>query len=272
MSAKTFIRKYPVAGYFVFTFFISWMGAFLLVAGKLLNHEPIPAFDGIIMFPIMLLGPAISGIILTRFQGGVQGVRELFGRMKPSPAKKAWLLSLFIPPTLIFFVLLILSNVLSREYKPGFFLPGLFFGIPAGFLEELGWMGFAFPNMVRLRSAFSSSILLGLAWSLWHLPVINFLGAASPHGSDWFIYFISFTAVMTAMRVIIAWVYVNSNSLLICQLLHISSTGFLVIFSPSPISSAHEPVWYFFYAFMLWLMVILIYFTFGKNLARIKTL
>jgi uncharacterized protein len=183
-----------------------------------------------------------------------------------------WLLSLFIPPLLIFIALFVLSVFISKEYEPGFFLMGILFGIPAGFLEELGWMGFAFPGMIKFRSAFNSSILLGLIWSVWHLPVINFLGAASPHGSDWFIYFLSFATVMTAMRVIIAWVYVNSNSLLLCQLLHISSTGFLVVFSPSPISRQHEPVWYFFYALLLWILVGMIYYKYGKNLVRKSSL
>src|SRR5450432_21936 len=268
MSVKSFIQKNPVTCYFGLTFLISWMGAFLLVANKLINNEPIPKFDGIIMFPIMILGPAISGIVLTSFQGGSRAVRELFGRMNPGHIKMTWLFVLFIPPIVILFLLFILSNFLSNEYAPGFFLIGLFFGIPAGFLEEIGWMGFAFPNIVRQRSALTSSVLLGLFWGLWHLPVINFLGAASPHGSDWLIYFLSFTTVMTAMRVIIAWTYVNTHSLLLTQLLHISSTGFLVVFSPTPILTQHEPIWYFFYAFVLWGIVILIYYRYGKNLVR----
>lgn len=77
---------------------------------------------------------------------------------------------------------------------------------------------------------------------------------------------------MTAIRVIIAWVYVNTQSLMLTQLLHISSTGFLVVFSPSPISTQHEPIWYFCYAMMLWVIVILIFFRYGKNLVRICSL
>ncbi|HET7002871.1 MAG TPA: CPBP family intramembrane glutamic endopeptidase [Puia sp.] len=268
----TFIRKFPVAIYFGLTFFISWTGAFLLVANKIIKNEPITTLDGILMFPIMLLGPVISGILMNYALGKRSAVRELFGRMKLSRTKNAWLLSLLIPPLLIFIALLALSVFISKEYEPGFFLMGILFGIPAGFLEELGWMGFAFPQMIRFRSAFNSSIVLGLIWSVWHLPVINFLGAASPHGSYWFIYFLSFATVMTAMRVIIAWVYVNSHSLLLCQLLHISSTGFLVVFSPSPISGQHEPVWYFFYALLLWVLVGMIYYKYGKNLVRKSSL
>jgi hypothetical protein len=90
MNARLFIQKNPISSYFGLTFLISWMGAFLLVANKLINNEPLPKFDGIIMFPIMILGPAISGILLTSIQGGTPAVRELFGRMNPGRIKMRW--------------------------------------------------------------------------------------------------------------------------------------------------------------------------------------
>jgi hypothetical protein len=127
-------------------------------------------------------------------------------------------------------------------------------------------MGFAFPQMPKGKTNLSNAILLGLIWSLWHLPVINFLGTASPHGAQWFTYFLGFASVMTAMRVIIVWVYCNTGSLLLCQLMHISSTGFLVTLSPSPLSIYQEPVWYFGYAMVLWVLVALIVSRFGKSL------
>jgi len=42
--------------------------------------------------------------------------------------------------------------------------------------EELGWRGFALPRRQQHRNAFDASILLGLAWGLWHLPLYFVLG------------------------------------------------------------------------------------------------
>lgn len=72
------------------------------------------------------------------------------------------------------------------------------------------------------------------------------------------------------MRVIIAWGVQNNKSLLLCQLMHICSTGFLIVLSPSPITTRQEPVWYFAYALALWVIVALIVSGFGKNLKRKK--
>jgi len=267
MNAKTFVLKRPLLSYFTLTFFISWTGAFALVAKKWIHGESIPKFDGILLFPIMLLGPSLSALFLKRLTSGKKGLKDLLSKItRHIPVH--WFCALLIPPAAILLVLNILSVTVSREYHPNFFPLGFLFGIPAGLLEEIGWMGFAFPVMVRRRTALSSAILLGLVWGLWHLPVINFLGTASPHGAHWLLYFIAFTAVMTAMRVIISWVYCSTKSLWLCQLMHISSTGSLVMLSPSPMTTQDEPLWYFGYAIALWFFVLFLRVRFGRSLDR----
>ena len=52
---------------------------------------------------------------------------------------------------------------------------------------------------------------MGLLWASWHLPVINYLGSATPHGAYWYALFLAFTVAMIAMRVLICWIYVNTN-------------------------------------------------------------
>lgn len=253
--------------YFALTFSISWAGALALVAPRLLAGEPIPKFTGLMMFPIMLLGPALSGIALTAKSGGVAGVRAMFRRML-APFRPRWLLALLIPPTAIATVLGVFTMAVSPAYTPNRFLIGFAFGLIAGFVEEIGWTGYAFPALQRSQSPIRAAILLGVLWSLWHLPVADYLGAVTPHGTRWAAYFMAFAAVMTAMRVLICWVYANTGSLLLAQLLHACSTGALVILSPPHVTAAQEALWYFAYAGALWIIVLIVLRSYGSTLVR----
>jgi membrane protease YdiL (CAAX protease family) len=172
-----------------------------------------------------------------------------------------------IPPVLVLTLLLALKTFLSPVYTPNLFLLGVLFGVPAGLLEEIGWTGFAFPRMSLHHNPLGASILLGLLWGLWHLPVVNYLGTATPHGAYWFPFFLVFAFAMTAMRVLICWLYLNTKSVLITQLMHISSTGSSVIFSPPAVSSRQEVIWYALYGTALWLAVLIVVKKFSTRLA-----
>jgi len=268
MTFKKLIRRHPVASYFVLTYAVSWTGAFAVVAPKLVLRQPIPVTDGILMFPLMLLGPSVAGIALTRVLDGKAGVGQLFRRIGRLAVPARWYALLLVPPATIFAVLCLLAKYDSPIYAHGTFWLGMTFGILAAFFEEIGWMGFAFPRMARSGSALKEAVILGLLWGCWHIPVVNYLGTDVPHGRYWLPYFLAFVAVMTAMRVLIAWLYVNTKSLALVQLLHMSSTGSLVVLSPPHVSAAQEVLWYAVYAAALWLIVAVIARIFGKTLVR----
>jgi uncharacterized protein len=265
---ENFLRRRPVTTYFALTFAVSWLGAFLVAAPQLLRGEAIPKFAGLMMFPAMLLGPSAVGILLARIADGPTGLRDLFSRMRRVSVPARWYAALLIPPVLVLTVLFCMKTFVSPVFAPNRFFVGIGFGFVAGFFEEIGWMGFAFPKMRRPDSALVPAVLLGLLWGCWHIPVIDYLGTSTPHGSYWLPFFLAFTAALTAMRVLIAWVYSNTNSVLLTQLLHAFSTGSLVVFSPPRVSAAQESLWYAIYAAALWLLVAIITATFGKRLSR----
>jgi len=269
LNIKALTQHYPLATYFGLAFIISWGSGLVVLVPKLIRGETIPALDALLLFPILVLGVSLTGVILTGMVEGKGRIRNLFSRMRVWKVGARWYaVALLTPPVLILITLLALRTLLSQDFSPNFFPPGLLFGIFPGFFEEIGWMGYAFPKMQSRYSALTASILLGILWGLWHLPVVDSLGAAAPHGKYWLPFFLAFIAVVTAMRVLIVWVYSNTQSLLLTQLMHASSTGFLVILSPSHVSPSQEALCYTFYAVILWIFVAVVVAMYGKDFVK----
>ncbi|MGA8043024.1 MAG: CPBP family intramembrane glutamic endopeptidase, partial [Terracidiphilus sp.] len=256
-------HRHPVASYYGMTCFISWTGALLVAAPALVRHEPVSRTMGVLMFPAMLLGPPLSAILLTGVLEGRAGLLDLTSSLSLRRVTGKGTTMLLIPPALILTVLMTMRWLVAPVFAPNIFLPGFLFGIPAGLLEEVGWTGFAYPRLFAGRSQLAASVELGLLWSCWHLPVINYLGAVTPHGRWWPAYFLAFALAMTAMRVLISWLYANTRSLTLAQWMHISSTGSLVVLSPPHVSAAQEALWYALYGVLLWLAALTVGHCFG---------
>ena len=268
VGRESFAKRHPVFTYFALTYAISWAGALLVVLPHLIRHQAVPKLAGILMFPVMLLGPSVTAIVLTRLLDGRAGLGELLVRMRRMSFAPPCYAMLLVPPALVFTVLLSLKTFVSPTYAPNHFLPGLGFGLLAGFVEEIGWMGYVFPRMRTYRSPFASAALLGVLWGTWHLPVIDYLGAATPHGPYLLPFFLTFTAAMTAMRELIAFVYTRTKSVLLAQLMHASSTSTLAVLSPTGVSAAQEVLWYVVYGAALWLVVAVVL---TRGFAKIAT-
>ena len=216
--------------------------------------------DGLLMFPLMIIGPVLASFALTAISEGQIGLKNLIHRLLTFRFSIRWyLISLLIPSVLILTVLILLKSLLSTSFAPNFFPIGFLFGIPAGILEEVGWMGYAYPKMFTGHNQLSSGIKLGILWGIWHLPVIDFLGAASPHGSSLIVFFLAFCTILVAMRMIIIWIYTKTKSIPAAQFTHICSTGFLVCFGPARVTPAEEAFWYGAYALMLWILILVFY-------------
>lgn len=269
-SIADVIRRHAVLTYFGLVLLISY-GSFALLEGPTLlrGGSTQQATTEYALFPVLVLSVCIVGLALAGVVAGRRGVRDVFARIGRWRVGVRWYaIALLLPPAGILIVLLAMRTFVSPIFTPNVFALGFLFGLPA-FLEEIGWMGFAFPQMRKRQSALAAAVTLGVLWGLWHAPVVDYLGAAAPHKAYWPLFFLSFIAIVAAIRVLIVWVYSNTGkSLLLAQLMHISMTGSLVVLGPVGLTPAQETLWYALYAALLWIIVGVVALLSGKRLVR----
>jgi membrane protease YdiL (CAAX protease family) len=103
--------------------------------------------------------------------------------------------------------------------------------------EEVGWRGYALPRLATHLGLGGASVLLGVIWALWHLPLF-FLPGAGSEGQSFPIYLLHVTALSVAM----SWLYWKAEgSLLLVMLMHASvnnTTGLV----PAAVSNAVGPM------------------------------
>jgi len=89
----------------------------------------------------------------------------------------------------------------------------LFLTGPLG--EELGWRGFFLPRLLQKNSALRASVILGVIWGLWHLPLYYKSWEATPWKAPNFLLgVICFSVLLTAL-------YVGTRgNLLLCVVMH----------------------------------------------------
>ena len=269
MVVLKFIRGHPLIVYFGLAYSLSAVALLVIGPPDLSGRFPVPS-SSFVMFPVLVIGVGVSGAILTAITAGSQGVRGLLVRIIRWRLG-AWALVLLIPPIGITLVLnafrIGVSTAFSQHLTIGFAALGIAIGVLAGTFEEIGWTGFAYPRLSSRYGALGGALLLGVLWGLWHFPVADSLGAASPHGADFPAFFASFVAAMVAMRVLIAWVYTSTGSVLGAQLLHACSTASLVVLSAPKVTAAQEAAWYAVYALVLWTVVAVVMLRFAPSLA-----
>ena len=268
-ATKVFVQRHAVPIYFSVVLLISW-GAGLLVEGpKLIRHQPIQPTDALLLFPIIVVSVAVTGIGMISSIDSKRGVQDLLTRMGRWRVNIGWYaVALFSAPALILVVLFLFSTLISPIFTPKLKFFFIVFGIFPGVLEEIGWTGFAYPRMRLKHSALGAGVLLGVLWGLWHAPVVDYLGGAAPHGQYWLPFFLSFIAIVTALRILIVWVYTNTNSVLLAQLMHSSLTASLAVLGPASLTPGQETLWYAAFAGALWIAVAIVVLLHAQLLMR----
>jgi len=128
--------------------------------------------------------------------------------------------------------------------------------------EEIGWRGYALPRLAARFGLGLASVLLGLIWACWHLPLF-FIPGTDTTGQSFPLYLLQ----VTALSVALGWLYGHTQgSLLPVMLMHsaVNNTKDIV---PSAVSGADNAL-AMSTSFVAWLTVILLWICAGILLAR----
>ena len=103
--------------------------------------------------------------------------------------------------------------------------------LPGAFGEELGWRGFLFPELQRMTSFTTASLIGGVVWALYHLPLILFsdYNSTAPIAFALGVFFISTIAYTFTNN----WLRARSGSVWPAVVLHAShNVFFLNVYDP----------------------------------------
>ena len=211
--------KASITSFFVLTIIFT-LPAYVLITltglNIILSPEMVFAF-----VPLSVIAPICAALVLTYRKSRGIGVRKLLKRSfdyKRVKNKKWFWPTLLLMP-LLFSLVLGVSSLLEQELLPApmpliaapialimFFFAALF--------EEVGWMGYAFEPMSNQWGFFKSTMLLGVFWGLWHVPMFIFL---MPEPEMIVAQFLA----LIALRILIVWLYSNTGkSVFITILFH----------------------------------------------------
>lgn len=92
----------------------------------------------------------------------------------------------------------------------------------ASIIEEVGWKGYCEDSIGQYMNWFWESMLFGVLWSLWHLPLIFIQGTYQAGLMINPLYVINFFISGIPLGYIITWVYlVSDRSILACMIFHL---------------------------------------------------
>ena len=181
---------------------------------KNLGWKPGPAkWLGLAYVLPILYGAVIYGITWLVRQGGftTEAIAEVPSQLGIANASSGQMIAVY--------TLILATFVFLRS------------GLPSSLGEELGWRGFLFPELHRMTSFTTASLIGGVLWFLFHLPLILFSDyhSTAPRAFAVLMFFIS----AIALTFVHNWFRFRSGSVWPAVVLHAShNIFFLHVYDP----------------------------------------
>ncbi|KAB1187764.1 MULTISPECIES: CPBP family intramembrane glutamic endopeptidase [Haloferax] len=212
----------PVTSFFVLAYAFSWIAWSPLVFGV---EGPLQTAS----FIAGGFGPAVAGAVTTWLAG--DSVRAWARQIVYWRVAPRWYLVAFGLPLLVVALGTVGIGLASIDVDLGL-LPGRTTALVVGYVtvalvgggnEEPGWRGFALPRLQDRHDPLRSTLVLGVVWAFWHVPLLasgptplsgmDALGEQAPTIVLQILNIVGFAFLLT-------WVYNGTNSVLLALLTH----------------------------------------------------
>jgi membrane protease YdiL (CAAX protease family) len=205
--------------FFALTFSSTW------ILWALASHLAEPAAG--MVFLLGVFAPGLIGLALTIRRNGMEGARALLHRIACWDVGARWyVFAIFYMPAIKLFAATIHRALTGAWPRFGTEPIVLMFSallistwVQAG--EEVGWRGYALPRMSNRIGLGTATIVLGILWAAWHLPLFYYFNGDTRGQS-----FPLYLAEVVAMSVAMGWLFWKTNgSLLLVMLLHAANNN-----------------------------------------------
>ena len=273
----SFIQRYPLLTFFLLAFGLSWI---FMITDALGSHAILPFRLPIPLLIVMGYMPTLAAVIVTWQIKGREGVRALFKKLLIARVGLGWYVFAIFGIAVMAVITVMLYNtfgngpvvpILSKNAPPfsgplqmilTIVLMYLVVGLVNG--EELAWRGFALPHLQSKYNALTSSVILGVIWALFHLPL--FFTATGSSQAE--MSFVSFLISTISITVLYTWMYNNTRgSVLMAYLFHASANTWTLIFS---IDHTNQLIDWIFAGLLVLAAVIVVLVTGNENLSKTR--
>lgn len=191
------------------TYLVSWGPlAILGIPGASLSGASGPPW-AIALYVLGGFTPSLVALFLTWRK---KGLRAMWKRLDPRTVSLRWHLIMIGVVILGTVGQLIVIQLLGYAFDASLFLTRLTMLLPLLILgalsEELGWRGYALERLQTRWNALVSSLILGVIWSLWHLPLFYIVGTSQ------YLYDLSFLGFLvgtTTTSILYTWTFSNTR-------------------------------------------------------------
>lgn len=223
-------------------------------------------------------GPTVAGIIVTYWFQGKRGLRDLLNQLLRFRLSGKWyILAIAIPIGLVLaslgigFVFSGFQPVQFNFLVPlSLFIPFLLYMIIfTGLAEEVGWRGYALPELQKKYTSEKASWILGIAWGLWHLPVNLMVPFLSGNLQIPYVVMIllALTLGIVGWTIVLTWFYNNTKSLFLIIFIH----GFMNTLQSYLILSSNNQIAPMLYGILPWVIATYLLKKYGGKTLLVKS-
>lgn len=268
--------------FFLLTFIFAWLIWLPFVLSGFGVIE-LPQSVTSLMTPSVMLGafmPMVAAIILIARKEGRAGVKKFFKNAFNFRVKPIYYVLAFLLPLLGTTIAHYIVNFSGIDILPPNLFPEelgipvivlvvpyfLFILIAGGGQEEFGWRGYAQEPLQQRFGILRSSLIIGIVWGLWHLPLWFMPG----EGHAYYSYF-AFLIYIVSTSVSIGWLYnACGKKLIIPLIIHTMGNVSVPFFPIMHMADVPQPG-YWIWAGVNALLAILLTIWFTRKSKRLQT-